>query len=130
MKSDGSQRQQNITGNNSFAINNLLSIRYSDDEASNVVFAGSVEVRHLGSFTSEQDAAVFTTTIRDALNDPGHNFRFQLSGSNVIEKEERARALHENIVYAVIDQIASDRVMSSSQKSDLDFCADAICRRD
>ena len=50
----------------------------------------------------------------------------ELSGRNIIEKEQRPRALDQNVVDAMIDQIATDRVVNSGVESDLQFGADAV----
>jgi hypothetical protein len=46
--------------------------------------------------------------------------------ANVIKKKERLRSLHKNVVDAVIDQVASDRVVCSGSESDLEFGADSV----
>jgi hypothetical protein len=52
--------------------------------------------------------------------------RRELAGGEVVEKKQRARTLDQNVVDAVIDQIASDGVVLAHQNGDLEFGADAI----
>src|SRR5205807_1098005 len=99
----------------------------ADDEARDVIFAIGIETRHLGSFATEQHATIFATAVRDAFDDARDYFRRELSGRNVVEKEERPRALDEDVVDAVIHEIAADRVVNSGRERHFQFRADAIC---
>ena len=71
---------------------------------------------------------------RQALRHPADNrfgdVRRQPSGREVIEKEERLGALHEDVVDAVVDQIDADGVMARRHERDLQLGADAIRARD
>ena len=78
----------------------------------------------------QQHATVLTAAIRHAFDDARNNIRRQLSRRDVIEKEKRARALDQNVVDAMIDEIASDRVVYAGRKRDLQVRADAIGGRD
>ncbi len=90
----------------------------------------AVKAGHLGRFATQQDAAIFATPIRDSFDDRGHNFRRQLARGDVVEKEERPRALDQNVIDTVVHQITSDSVMDAGGKSDLKLGADAVGRRD
>ena len=46
----------------------------------------------------------------------------------IIQKEKRARTLYQNIVDAVIDEVAADGVVDSGDESDFQFRADAVGR--
>ena len=54
----------------------------------------------------------------------------ELTGGDVVEKEKRTGALDEYVVHTVIDEITADRVVNSSSKRNLEFCAHTISRCD
>src|ERR1700686_2012997 len=97
-------------------VNHAFAIDHPDDKSGYVVFAVRVEARHLGGLAAEQHTAIFTTPVGDAFHDARDCFGREPSGCDVIQKEERPRALHENVVRAVVYQIASDGVMSAGRK--------------
>ena len=49
------------------------------------------------------------------------------TGRKIIEKEKRSRALHENVVNAVIYKVLPDRVVNTGIERDFQFRADAVC---
>src|SRR6266404_2773015 len=112
------------------AIDYLFAVYDAHDKSSHVVFTLSIEARHLSSFATQQDAAIFTTTVRDAFDDRRDYFRRQSACGYIVEKEKRPRSLNQNVVRAVVHQIASDGVMDAGGKSDLQLGADAIGRCD
>src|SRR6185436_2936894 len=57
------------------------------------------------------------------------NFGLQFSGGDVVEKEKRAGALDQNVVNAMIHEIAPHGVVNSGDESNLQLCTDAIRRR-
>ena len=51
-------------------------------------------------------------------------------GREVVEKEQRPRALHEDVVDAVIDEVDADGAMHVGHERDLQLGADAVGARD
>src|SRR5690349_16017764 len=120
------QREQHIARRDRPPVNDLRAIDNPDDEARDVVLTFRIKPRHLSRLPAEQYTTILTTTIRDTLNHSRHHLRRQLPRRDVIEKEQRSRALHENVIHTVVHQIASDRVMHTRRKRDLQLRADAI----
>ena len=56
--------------------------------------------------------------------------RREPAGRQVVEKEQRPRALHEDVVDAVIDEVDADRVVHAGHERDLELGADAVGARD
>src|SRR6185436_11530094 len=52
--------------------------------------------------------------------------RIELSECHVVEEKERDRTLHEDVVYAVVDEIAPDGVVPIRVDGDLDLGAHTI----
>src|SRR2546423_5895217 len=106
MQTDGGKAEPHIPGFDRAAIDNFFSIDYADDESRDVVFTLSVKTRHLGGLAAQQHASVFAAAARDSLDHAANRFGRQFSCRDVIEKEKRPRALDQNVVDAVIDQVA------------------------
>ena len=98
----------------------------ADDEPGDVVFAVGVEPRHLGGLAAEQRAAVLAAGARHARDDLLGDVGRQPAGRQVVEKEQRPRALHEDVVDAVIDEVGADRVVHAGHERDLELGADAV----
>ena len=54
----------------------------------------------------------------------------ELSGGEVVEEEERRRALHGDVVDAVVDEVRADGVVDAEFEGDLELGADAVCGGD
>ena len=102
----------------------------ADDEPGDVVFAVGVEPGHLRGLAADQRAAVFPARPRDAGDDLLGHVRRQPAGREVVEKEQRLGALHEDVVDAVVDEIGADRVVPAGHERDLELGADAVGARD
>ena len=76
-----------------------------------VVLAVGVEPGHLGGLAAEQGAAVFAAARGDPLDDRREHRRQEPARGDVVEEEHRDRALDQDVVDAVIDQVAADRVV-------------------
>src|SRR6185436_17987110 len=100
------------------------SIDHPNDESSYIVFALSVKAGHLSRLAPEQNTTIFTASVGDAFDDARDSFRREFSGGDVIKKKERPGPLHKNVVDAVIDQVASDRLVHAGSERDLEFGAD------
>ena len=106
-----------------------LAIDDADDEAGDVVFAVGVEAGHLRGLAADQRAAVLAAAARDAGDDLLGDVGRQPAGRQVVEEEQRPRALHEDVVDAVVDEIGADRVVPAGHERDLQLRADAVRAR-
>src|ERR1051325_2583797 len=129
VESGGRKCEQNISRSDRLSVDDLLAVNNTNDKTCNVVFTFVVETRHLGRFTTKQYATILTTTIRHALDDTRHNVRRQLPRRNVVEKEERSRALDQNVINAVIHEIVTNSVVHAGRKRDLELRSYSISRR-
>ena len=107
----------------------MSSIDHADDEPRDVIFPIGIEARHLGGLASDQRAAGFFATPREAFDHRRDGIRHELPGRDVVEKKKRPRALDQNIVDAVADQIVADRVVDAGGKRDSQLGADSVSRR-
>ena len=111
------------------AVDHPLARDAADDEAGEVVFAVGVEAGHLGGLAAEQRAAVRPAGAGDAVDDRAATSGDEAAGGEVVEKEERPRALDEDVVDAVVDEILADRVVHAGQERDLELGPDAVRAR-
>ena len=63
------------------------------------------------------------------FNDGNDDVRIQLACCEVIHEEQRLRALHQDVVDAMIDEIRADRVVPIHHHRDLQLGADAVRAR-
>jgi len=108
----------------------LRALDRANDEASDVVFAVSIEARHFGRLSADQRAAVFTArpgySGDDLLGDLGR----QSTGGQIVEKEQGSRALDQDVVDAVVHQVGTYRVVPAGHESDLELRADTVSAGD
>ena len=104
-------------------------LHHADDEAGEIVIGRGVDPGHLCRLATDEGAAILAA----ARGDPGHDllddFRDQEPGGEVIEEEEGMRALHEDVVHAVVDQIVADGGMPVGVDRDAQLGAHAIGAR-
>ena len=82
----------------------------ADDEAGDVVFAVGVEAGHLGRLAAEQRAAVLAAAAARALDDLNGDVGDRAARWPGSRGRRAVRALDQDVVDAVIDEIAADRV--------------------
>src|SRR5205807_1730105 len=120
------QSEHDIAWRDRATVDDLFPIHHADNEAGDVVFTISVETGHLGRLAPEQHTSIFKTAIGNAFDDAGDGFGRKFSGRDVIEKEKRAGSLNQNVVDAVINEIATDGVVNAGRESYLQFSANTI----
>ena len=99
---------------------------HADREAGKVVFPGRIHAGHLGGFAADQRATGLFAAERDALDDFGGGIHIELAAGEIIEEEQRLRALHQDVVDAHADQVDADRVVAIQFEGELEFGADAV----
>ena len=118
-----------VTGQHAPAVDHSRPFDDADDESGDVVLAVGVETRHLGGLAADERTAVFTAGARNAgdhlLGDVGR----ESAGREIVQEEERLGALHEDVVDAVVDEIAADGVVPAGHEGDLELRADAVGAR-
>src|SRR5437868_5957418 len=109
---------------------NRVFVDIADDEAGEIVVGRCIHAGHLRRLAAEQRTTILPTTRRDTGDNAFDRAWIERAERNVVEKEEWARALHENVVHAVIHQVVSDRVVSARLDRDFELGADAVGTRD
>ena len=94
-----------------------------------VVIARLIEPRHFRGLAADQRAAGFAAALRDAADHRRADLRIEPRAGEVIQKEERLGALHDEIVDRHRHEIDADGVVAAGFDRDLDLGADAVGRR-
>ena len=97
-----------------------------DGETREVKVARRVEARHLRRFAADQRAARLRAAFRYALDDRGRDILVESAGGKIVQKQERLRALNDDVVDAHRNQIDADRVVDAALDRDLHLGADAV----
>ena len=98
----------------------------TDAESGEVVVAGTVEPGHFGRFSAEQDAAGLLASCRDPAD---HVFRFphvQGPAGVVVEKQQGARAVRQDIVRAHGHEVDADGFVLLEFLGQEQFGADSV----
>src|SRR5579862_1585126 len=98
----------------------------ADDEAGEVVVGWRVDARHLSGLAADQRTPILTTAGGYAADDRFGDCGVETTKRDVVEKEQRRGALHQNVVDTVIDQVMADRVVASRIDGDLDLGPDSV----
>src|SRR6267142_6889003 len=104
-----------------FPVNYFFPVGNSNNEAGHIIFSCGIEIRHLRRLAAKQNAAILATTIGYAFDDTVNNFGQKFSSGDVVKEEERPRALHQDVVHAMVDEVASDCVVNPGKESNLKF---------
>ena len=129
MKARRRETDQHVPIVRSPTIDNPAPINEPNDETGEIVLAVTVKTGHFGGLTAEQGEAVVTAGGGHSTDDIGDDIRLETAGGQIVEKEQRLRSLNEDVVDAVMYEIAPHRGMSASCKGDLELGADAIVGR-
>ncbi len=89
-----------------------------------------IDAGHFRGLAADQGAADLAAGRRDAFHHIGADRRIELAAGEIVEKEQRLGALHDEIVDRHGDQIDADRVVAGGFDRDLDLGADAVGRGD
>ena len=99
---------------------------HADDEAGEIVLAVGVEAGHLRGLAAEQRAAVLAARAGEPLDDLDRDVRVEPAGRQVVEEEQRLRALDEDVVDAVIDEVDADSAVHAGHERDAQLGAHAV----
>ncbi len=85
-----------------------------------------IHAGHLRGLAADERTAAGATRLGEAAQDLREDRGLELFRADVIEKKQRPRAEHGDVVDAVVDQIGADGVVAVEGEGDLQFRPDAI----
>src|SRR5713226_2083427 len=122
----GGQRDQSVPGLDAFAGKKFFAFDSADDKACKIILAGRIKTGHLRGLTADEGAAGLAARAAHAFDKLLDDVGIEFSHREVVEEEQRLRAVDENVVDAVIDEVAADSGMDFHGDGDFELGADAI----
>ncbi len=109
------------------AVDDLVLFDNADGEACEVVFTGRIHARHFGGFAADQSpqpasSQPLATTSDNAAGD----VNVELAAGIVVEEEEAAGTLHEDVVDAHGNEVLADRVVTAELEGEHELGAHAV----
>src|SRR5215813_5914139 len=106
MQTSRRKREKRVAGLNAFSSEKIFSLDRADDESRKIVFAGRIEAGQLRGFAADECAACFAASAAHAIHKLLHDVRVHFAKREIIEEKKWLRALDENVIHAMIDEIA------------------------
>ena len=129
LKAAGRETDDNVSSADGLTGDKFALLYATDDSADEVIFTGRIKAGHLRRLAAEKSHLILFTSLAKTGNDVLELNGINLGGADVIHEKERLRALNENIVYAVVDDVLTDGVVLVHHRGDLKLGADAVSRR-
>src|SRR3954465_8603314 len=126
MSAAARQAEYRVSWSNVFAIDNLCLLHGSDCESRKIIFSWWIHARHFGGLASNESTPCLLATCGNALDDLRGDCNIKFPAGEVVQKEQRFRTLHENIIYAHGDQIDADRIMPVQLECQFQLRAHAV----
>ena len=126
----GREADDHVARADGLARDELRLLDAADDRADEIVLADRIEPRHLGGLAAEERHLVLLARLAKPGDDGLELRRIDLRRADVVHEEERHRALHEDVVHAVVDDVLPDRVVLVHHRRHLELRADAVRGRD
>lgn len=125
----GRDADERIAGADGAAVDQVFALDDSDAKPGEIVVTVGIHVRHFRGLAADQCGAGLHAAFRNACNDVCRDVNIQVTASEIVEKKQRFRALHEHVIGAHRDKIDTDRVMPVHLLRELEFGADAVGAR-
>src|SRR2546422_728201 len=97
-----------IAGLNRAAIDDLVAIDHADDAARQIVLAAPIHSRHLRCLSTDERTPGSTAGLTESTQQLRKNLRLQLFRADVVQKKQRPRSEHSNVVDAMINENGAD----------------------
>ncbi len=129
MQAARGKAQHNVAGHDGLAGDDAVLFDHAHAEAREVVLAFGVHSGHLRGLAADERAAGRLAAQRDALDHVRRHRLVELAAGEIVEEEERLRALDEHVVDAHRDEIDADRVVPVQRECELELGAHAVGAR-
>ena len=113
----GGKPDHGVAGRDIAARQQRAALGRADRKAAEIVVAVLVEPGHLRGLAADQRAAGFAAALGDAGDDRGGGLGIELAAGEVVEKEQRLGALHDEIVDRHRDEVDADAAMHARSRS-------------
>ncbi len=120
------QPEHRVSGLESASRQQCSALGRADRKAREVEVAVGVEARHLRGLAPDQRAAGLGATRGDPPDDRFGDALVELAGGEIVEEQQRLRALDDDVVDAHRDEVDPDRVADPALDRDFHLGADAV----
>ena len=126
----GGEREEAIARPEGATVDERGSAHLSDDRADEIQLSRRVHPRHLRGLSADQGAPRLQAGLAHPLDQFRDGVGRELPGSDVVEKKDRARPMHQDVVHAVGDDVVPDPSPGGARCGDLELGPDAVHRGD
>ncbi len=129
LKAAGREADDDVSGADGLARDELALLHATDDGADEIVFAGGIKAGHLSRLAAEKSHLVLLAGLAETGDHVLELDGIDLGRADVVHEEERLRALNEDVVDAVVDDVLADSVVLVHHRGNLELGADTVSRR-
>jgi hypothetical protein len=126
VEAGGGEADEDVADFDFFSGDEFVAVNDSDDEAGEIVFALDVKAGHLRGFATDEGAAVGAAGVGESGDDFFGDLGIEAAGGEVVEEEERGRALDGDVVDAVIHEVGADGVVDFEGEGEFELGADSV----
>ena len=119
---------QHVAGTHAVAVQRVVFLHDADDRPRKIVVPLGVQIRQLRGLAARQHHAVRAAAARHAGDDRRGDLGHERAGGDVILERQRRRAVHQDVVDAVVDEVLTDRVVDPRADRDEHLGPDAVGR--
>src|SRR5690242_11502939 len=102
MQSGRGHTDERVARSNCSTVDQPIPSDHADNEAGDVVFTVGVESRHFSGFAAKKRTSVLTAGGGEPVDNLDCHIRLQPPGGEIIEKKQRLRTLHEDVVDTMV----------------------------
>src|SRR5262249_5719727 len=112
------------------AVDQAVALDHADAKADHLEVALAVEARHRGGLAAEQRTARAAAALGDPAQRLARELGVEASHREVVEEDDRLRALHDEVVHDHRDAVDADGVDAAELRREAELGADAVRARD
>src|SRR6266576_2433057 len=110
------------------AVKRVVLFHHTDNRARQIVVTRRVQIGELRRFSAGERHVVRAATARNARHDLRRDLRDEIAGREIVEKGERPRTVHDNVIHRVVHEILADGVVHVGGRGDEHLAADPVRR--
>ena len=120
------QTDDDVSGADGLSGDEILLRDMSDNRSDKVILAHRIQTGHLGGFAAEKRHLVLLAGLAETGHDRLELLGVKLGRADVVHEEQGLRALNQDVVHAVVDDVLPDRVVLVHHRRNLELRADAV----
>src|SRR6266850_190882 len=102
------QSEQRVARLDAFSGEEFPSFDGANDESGEIVFTGWIKPGHFRGLATDESTPRFAAGAAHAFDELLDDLWIELAHGEIVEKKKWLRAMHKNVIDAVIDEVAAD----------------------